>query len=87
MVDRFLILLRCWWVGCEQHPQDSAPPESASCMHCGELIPYGDMVGDTRRNRTMDRLRYWLLRRWLPEKCTACGTRFGHSESCDGLPF
>ncbi len=86
-LDRIVVRLRCWWYGHEQHPQDSAPPESATCMHCGDYVPYGDMVGDTRRNRTLDWLRYWLWRRWLPAKCPACGARFGHRGDCDGIPF
>ena len=81
---RFRSLL-CWWCGHEQHPQDSAPPESATCMYCGEPVPYGDMVGDTRHSRTMDGLRYWLFRRWWPARCGDCGKRFGGHSEC--LPF
>jgi hypothetical protein len=79
--------VRCWWYGHEQHPQDSAPPDEATCMHCGEYVPYGDMVGDTRHNRLMERLRYWLFRRWIPSKCPACGGRFRCLQDCDGVPF
>lgn len=86
-LDRRVVRLRCWWLGCEQHPQDPAPPDYATCMHCGECVPYGDMIGDTRRNRTMGWLRYWMWRRWWPEKCPACSSRFGHSDDCDGIPF
>lgn len=82
-----LVGLRCWWYGHEQHPQDSAPPESATCMHCGEYVPYGDMVGDARHNRVMGSLSYWLWRRWRPAKCPACGARYGHRGDCDGIPF
>lgn len=86
-LDRRVSRLRCWWFGCAQHPQDSAPPDYATCMHCGECVSYGDMVGDTRHNRTMGWLRYWMWRRWLPEKCPACGARYGHKGDCDGVPF
>ena len=79
--------LRCWWYGCEQHPQDSAPPDHATCMHCARNVPYGDMVGDTRHNHAKDWLSYWLWRKWCPAKCAACGSRFGHKGSCDGIPF
>ena len=79
--------LRCWWFGCEQHPQDSAPPDYATCMHCGECVSYGDMIVDTRHNRARDWLSYWLWRRWWPEKCSMCGSRFKCSGDCDGIPF
>lgn len=75
--------LRCWWYGHMQHPQDSAPPEEATCMRCGEYVPYSDMVGDTRHGRTMA----WLQRFRLPRRCGSCGARFGHRGDCDGLPF
>jgi hypothetical protein len=56
-------------------------------MHCGEYVPYGDMVGDTRHGRMMERLRYWHPLRWLPRRCAACGAMFGHRGDCDGIPF
>lgn len=83
----FVVRLRCWWFGCEPHPQDPAPPDEITCMHCFRNVPYGDMVGDTIHNRTKDGLRYWLWRRWLPAKCPACGARYGHRGDCDGIPF
>lgn len=86
-LDRRVVRLRCWWLGCEQHPQDPAPPDYSLCMHCGDAVPYGNMVGDTRYNRVMGWLRYWMWRRWMPEKCHACGARYGHRGDCDGLPF
>jgi len=82
---RRVVRLRCWWLGCEQHPQDPAPPDYAMCMRCDAIVPYGDMVGDTRHNRTMGWLRYWLLRRWWRDKCGDCGKRFGDHGEC--LPF
>jgi len=82
-----VFILRCWWFGCEPHPQDSAPPDEVKCMHCGSNVSYGDMVGDTRHNRATDWLRYWMLRRWLPAKCSACGARYGCRGDCDGIPF
>lgn len=86
-LERIIVRLRCWWFGCEPHPQDSAPPDEITCMHCYRNVPYGDMVGDTRHNRTIDWLRHWMWRRWVPAKCSACGTRFGHRGYCDGIPF
>lgn len=79
--------LRCWWFGHEPHPEDPAPPECVTCMHCGELVPCGDMVGDTRHAHMVDWLRYWFWRRWVPEACRACGGRFRHRSDCDGIPF
>lgn len=86
-VERCVVRQLCWWFGCAPHPQDPAPPDELTCMHCGRNVPYGDLVGDTRHNRTMDWLRYWLWRRWLPAKCPACGARYGHRSDCDGIPF
>lgn len=86
-LDRMVVRLRCWWLGCEQHPHDSAPPEYATCIHCGECVPYGDMVGDTRHNRAKAWARYWLWRKWWPAKCSDCGGRWQHDATRDHLPF
>lgn len=59
-------------------------------MHCGECVPYSDMVGDTRHARFMDYLRrmYWhVIGRWRPTNCPACGGRGGCKPGCDGIPF
>lgn len=59
-------------------------------MHCGDYVPYGDMVGDTRHNRAIDqwhRFTWAILRRWLPHKCPACGKRGKCADDCDGIPF
>lgn len=77
---------RCWWRGCERHPQDPAPQDYVTCMHCGDIVSYGDEVGDTRRNRTIE----WLWRQYrriVPRKCPSCGSRFEHRDDCDELPF
>lgn len=82
--------IRCWWFGCEGHPQDPAPPDYLGCMHCGDIVPYGDMVGDTRHNRMVERLRWvkWkLLESWRPTPCPACGKRGECADDCDGIPF
>ena len=78
---------RCWWFGCETHPDDSAPPEYAQCMRCRGIVSYADLVGDTRHNRAKSLARYWLLRKWMPAKCCCCGGRWKHDESMDHLPF
>jgi hypothetical protein len=82
--------LSCWWFGHEQHPQDSAPPDEATCMHCGEPVSYSDLVGDTRHTRFCNALRllWWrAVGRWLPHKCPMCGGRYGCKDDCDGIPF
>jgi len=77
--------LRCKWFGCEQHEQDWAPVEYATCYHCGESLNYEHMAGITRWNDVKDWLSYWLFRKWWPTKCMDCGKRFGHHDGC--IPF
>jgi len=80
--------VRCWWFGCEIHLQDYSPPEETICVHCGDLVSYGDMVGDTRHNRFKEWARYWLWRKWFPAKCFACGRRWRIcDENIDHIPF
>lgn len=79
--------LRCWWFGCEAHPQDPAPPEYLHCMYCDSVLDYSDMVGDTRHNRAKAFATYWLWRKWWPMKCPCCGGRWRHNETQDHLPF
>jgi hypothetical protein len=78
---------RCWWFGCEPHPADPAPPDFLECQHCGELVTYGDLVGDTRHNRALDRaLRLWRMV-WR-KKCPDCGRRFRPcDEQVEHIPF
>ena len=54
--------LRCWWFGCTPDPLDHTPPDYLECMHCGESVGYGDLVGDTRHHRFMD----WLVHLNVP---------------------
>lgn len=86
-LDRPVSRLRCWWFGCEADPQDHAPPEYAKCMHCGQAVPYSDAVGDTRHNYAKAWARYWLWRKWWPERCAYCGGRWTHDETKDHVPF
>ena len=79
--------IRCWWFGCEPHPQDPTDPEFLECMHCDEIISYGDMVGDTRHNRFKEWCNYYLFRKWWPEKCSSCGHRFKCDDDVDHIPF
>ena len=84
-LDRIVSRFRCWWFGCELHPQDSAPPEYAECQHCGMLIDYESMAGITRYSAAKDFFSYWLFRKWWPRKCGDCGKRFGDHSRC--IPF
>jgi hypothetical protein len=80
-VNRWL----CWWFGCEGHPQDPSPPEYLECIRCAKIVPYGDMVGDTRHNRFKEFFNYWFYRKWIPSKCCDCGKRYGDHSDC--IPF
>lgn len=88
-VERQASRLRCWWFGCEAHPQEHCHRDDGwlTCMHCGHEVPYGDLVGDTRHNRAKAWARYWLWRRWWPERCGDCGGRWTHDETKDHVPF
>jgi radical SAM protein with 4Fe4S-binding SPASM domain len=82
----------CWWFGCkpdhEAHRHIDAYGNAVPCLRChAPDIAYGDLVGDTRHNRTKERLSYWLWYRWWPSKCRACGGRFKCHSNCDGIPF
>lgn len=79
--------LVCWWFGCEEDPQDPAPPTYTHCVRCGELVSYSDLVGDTRHYRFSTAARYWLLRKWWPHRCGFCGHRYTCNESVDHIPF
>ncbi len=74
--------LRCWWFGCEAHPQESYYRDDNffSCIHCGNEASYSDLVGDTRHNRLKEAAQYWLWNRWIPAKCSWCQRRW---RSCD----
>lgn len=75
----------CWYFGCELHPQDSSTFEYASCVRCGGSVSYENMVGITRCGGVKKWIGYWFFRRWCPEKCRDCGSRYGHHDDC--LPF
>ena len=79
--------LRCWWFGCEQHPQDPSPPDSVSCMHCGGYVEYSHLVGDTRHSRFMESCARFSWRMLFPRKCVDCGHRYKCDETVDHLPF
>ena len=88
-VDRLVSRARCWWFGCEPHPQEYChrSDDWRTCIHCGQEVLYGDLVGDTRHNRAKKWARYWLWRKWWPEKCSDCGGRWAHDNTRDHLPF
>ena len=83
-----ILRLRCWWYGHKEHPQDWSAPGQETCMHCGESVPYHDLVGDTRHNRALRWLVCWLEKLRPPRKCPLCGVRSGHRDDCDyDIPF
>jgi hypothetical protein len=88
-LDRFVSRARCWWFGCEEHPQECCHSDADmfTCLHCGEEVSYSDLVGDTRHNRAKAWAHYWLWRKWWPYKCADCGGRWRHDEGIDHLPF
>lgn len=80
--------INCWYFGHEHHPDDSTPIEAITCIKCGELMSYDDLVGDTRHLRLIDFMRHWFFRKWFPAKCTACGRRWREcDETVDHIPF
>ena len=91
-LERMVRRLVCWWFGCQpdyeamRHDYEAIP-----CERCGAPdTTYADRCGDTRHNRTMDRLRHlrWLLLdSWRPKPCPACGERGKCKPDCDGIPF
>jgi ribosomal protein S27E len=87
MVDRIVSRFYCWWYGCQQHEQCSAPSEEATCYCCGKTVNYSDMVGDTRHYR----FTVWMHRlspsRIFPKKCPDCGNRYKCDDTIDHLPF
>ena len=78
---------RCWWFGCEPHPQDKTPVEYIECRHCGYPVDYESMVGITRYNQFKDWCAYWFFMKWIPKKCECCGGRWKHDDSVDHIPF
>lgn len=83
-VKRLVGRLLCWWFGCYRHENDPAPPGYAHCVRCDGIVPYSDEVGDTRHNRAKDWCRWYLFRKWWPEKCEH-GKRWRCNE--EHLPF
>ena len=80
--------IRCWWFGCEPHPQDCADPEFIECRHCGEIVSYEHLVGLRLYNDVKKFCRHWFFRKWIPKKCWACGHRWKKcDESFDHIPF
>lgn len=82
----------CWWFGCKPgklsrhyYSDGSGCDDYYNCVRCGNEVDYGDLVGDTRHARFVAALKYWLFRRWFPEKCCDCGKRYGDHKGC--LPF
>lgn len=79
----------CWWFGCKPHPQDPAPPEHITCFRCSELVPYSDLVGDTRHQRFIDGAKslWYRLTKWWPRYCLICKSRRCDNDIDTHLPF
>jgi len=75
----------CWFFGCRPHPDDPAPIEYLECERCGEVMTYEALAGVTRWQAVKDWCEWWLLRRWIPQRCLECGKRYGEHRDC--LPF
>lgn len=78
---------RCWFFGCQPKLDDLTPPEYLECHRCGENICYGDIVGDNRYYRFKEFLKWWLFRKWIPEKCYSCGKRYRCDDIGHDIPF
>ena len=75
--------LLCWWFGCDPEEPSDVPLYSGDyyypplkCKRCRDVVPYSDLVGDTRHNRAKQWANYWLFRKWFPKRCLACGNRW-----------
>lgn len=79
--------IRCWWFGCERHPEDYSDPDTVACVHCGGHVTYSDLVGDTRHYRFMEWLARFNPRRLYPPKCPYCGHRYKCNQFVDHIPF
>lgn len=78
----------CWWFGCKPDPYCTRAPGYCPCVRCGIGVTYSDLVGDTKHNRFIENLKYYLFRKWVPPKCEYCGRRFAKcDDSIDHLPF
>lgn len=66
--------ISCWWFGCKS----DGTPDVSPCGRCGGSVSYSDRVGDTRHNKLVSFVRFWVVDRWA--KCKFCGKRF----ECDG---
>lgn len=79
--------LRCWWFGCEKHPQDCAPPDRVTCMYCNECISYADLVGDTRHYHAINYM-HRIYRFIWPKRCNECGHKWTACDNnIDHIPF
>ena len=77
--------IKCLFFGCCPGPNDWPGDEGPWCYRCGHEVSYGDLVGDVPVNKLKDFCKYWLFRKWFPEKCGCCRRRYGDHKHC--LPF
>jgi len=76
--------IHCWYFGCKPH-DSSQNYNFIPCKRCGHEVSYGDLVGDTRHEKVKAFIKYYLYRKWIPEKCGECGKRYGKHFGC--IPF
>lgn len=83
------VRLRCWWNGCEQHPQDPSPVEEVRCQWCGDLLQYYDLIKISGMRYRLFLLFEKYRMRFTPKhKCKLCGLRGMHAADCEGgIPF
>jgi hypothetical protein len=79
--------MRCWLFGHKEewifHNRSAQPV----CIRCLKVMEYDDFVMNSRWERLVDFFKYWLFRKWFPEKCYCCGHRYEFDESVDHIPF
>lgn len=78
--------LTCEWFACRPTNADTQDIEVPICGRCGELVSYGDLVGDTLYRRLLDRLM-GLWRLLWPQRCPDCERRWRHDNTIEHLPF
>jgi len=92
-VKRLVIFLHCWFFG--HVPDDKNTVFDTDeytygwhmmCKRCGILdIEQHELMTGSRSYKVKQFVIFWLYRRWCPEPCKDCGSRFGKHDNC--IPF
>ena len=93
-IKSLVIFLHCWWFGHEPDYSsqvfDDDPDDygwHVPCNRCGLWdIEYYELVTGSRSYKVKQFFKYWLFRRWCPEKCKTCKKRYGCDED-NCIPF